>query len=92
VPFLLDVAGLLLEQGPLGVHHRKMTNGTQATVIFCCQQCGACYQATQEQSPDRKSGRFDCQVCKTQVYAWSGGYNFFHWKAFEPNAQRHQAE
>jgi hypothetical protein len=52
-------------------------------VIFCCQKCGACYQATQELSPDRKSGRFDCEVCKTQVYAWSGRYNFFHWNAFE---------
>jgi hypothetical protein len=29
------------------------------------------------------SGSFECAVCKTEVHAWSGLYDFFDWKAIK---------
>jgi hypothetical protein len=58
-----------------------MTSGTQITVIFSCPKCCFCYEATQEQHPDKHFGSFKCQDCKAEVHAWSGIFNFFDWKA-----------
>jgi peptide subunit release factor 1 (eRF1) len=58
-----------------------MTSGTQTTVIFSCPKCGAFYEATQEQHPDKHFGSFKCEDCKAEVHVWSGVYDFFNWKA-----------
>ena len=57
-----------------------MTSGTQTTVIFSCPKCGALYEATQEQHPDKHFGNFKCEDCKVEVHAWAGIYDFFDWK------------
>ena len=57
-----------------------MTSGTQTTVIFSCPKCGALYEATQEQHPDKHFGNFKCEDCKAEVHAWAGIYDFFDWK------------
>jgi hypothetical protein len=36
---------------------------------------------TKEQHSDKRSGSFKCLVCKAEVHAWSGVYDFFDWKA-----------
>jgi predicted RNA-binding Zn-ribbon protein involved in translation (DUF1610 family) len=58
-----------------------MTSGTQIAVMFSCPKCGAFYEATQEQHPKKQYGSFKCEDCKAEVYAWSGTYDFFGWKA-----------
>ena len=29
------------------------------------------------------SGSFNCEVCQTEIYAWSGLYAYFDWQAVE---------
>jgi hypothetical protein len=63
-------------------HTRRMTSATQITVMFACPKCSAFYQAAQERRPDnQKSGKFKCQACSTEVYAWSGIYDYVDWMA-----------
>jgi hypothetical protein len=47
---------------------------------FTCPNCGIDYTATKEQHSDTHSGGFNCMVCKAEVHAWSGVYDFFDWK------------
>jgi hypothetical protein len=47
---------------------------------FTCPNCGIDYTATKEQHSETRSGSFGCKVCKAEVYAWSGIYDFFGWK------------
>jgi predicted RNA-binding Zn-ribbon protein involved in translation (DUF1610 family) len=65
----------------MGVHISGMTSGTQIAVIFSCPKCGAFYEATQEQHPDKHYGSFKCEDCKAEVHRWAGMYDFFDWKA-----------
>jgi hypothetical protein len=53
------------------------------TVVFVCLKCGAGYQATQKPAPEKTSGSFCCQVCQTEIYAWSGVYTYIDWQAVE---------
>jgi hypothetical protein len=64
-----------------GARIRKMTSGTQITVMFSCPKCWAFYEATQEHRADNRFGKFKCQDCGTEVHAWSGIYDFVDWKA-----------
>jgi hypothetical protein len=57
-----------------------MASGTWTTEQFACPDCGVSYTATKEQQPDKRSGSFECIVCKAEVHAWSGFYDFFGWK------------
>jgi len=38
------------------------------------------YEVTREPHPTKRSGRFECRVCQTEVHSWSGPYEFFGWK------------
>jgi hypothetical protein len=38
-------------------------------------------ETTKEQHPERRSGSFESKVCKTEVHARSGLYEFFDWTA-----------
>jgi hypothetical protein len=58
-----------------------MASGIWTTEYFTCPDCGMNYTATREQHPDKHSGSFECAVCKAEVHAWSGLYDFFDWKA-----------
>ena len=54
------------------------------TVIFVCSKCCAGYQAAQERRQTEKaSDSFKCEICDTQVYAWSGSYAYVDWEAVE---------
>lgn len=57
-----------------------MASGIWTTEHFTCPNCGMNYVATKEQHSDKRSGSFECTVCKTEVHAWSGVYDFFDWK------------
>jgi len=52
----------------------------QTTVVFACPRCGAIYRATQHRGQGTHFGVFNCVASKTQVYAWSGLYDFLNWK------------
>ena len=52
-------------------------------VIFVCPQCGAGYQTTQRPQTLGASGRFKCEFCQTDVYAWSGPYTYLDWQTVE---------
>jgi hypothetical protein len=62
-----------------------MTSGFGTTVVFCCKNCGAGYQAVQRLQGEGESnpGRFDCQVCGSRVVAWTAPYEYVNWKAVE---------
>ena len=53
------------------------------TVIFVCPQCSAGYMATQKPNPSKRGGSFACEVCRTEIYAWSGHYAYLDWQAVE---------
>jgi predicted RNA-binding Zn-ribbon protein involved in translation (DUF1610 family) len=55
------------------------------TVLFVCPNCGAGYQVTQERLAMKASGTFGCQICRTEIYSWSGNYDYSDWKAYEAN-------
>jgi len=38
------------------------------------------YAATKEGHAEKRSGSFNCQICGTEVHAWSGLHDFFDWK------------
>jgi hypothetical protein len=57
-----------------------MASGIWTSEHFTCLDCGMSYTATKERQPDKHSGSFECIVCKTEVHAWSGLYDFFDWK------------
>jgi hypothetical protein len=48
-----------------------------------CPNCGSAYEAPQICVVEMKSGRFDCTECGTNVYSWSGEYDYPVWKALE---------
>jgi hypothetical protein len=58
-----------------------MASGIWTTEHFTCPGCGMDYDATREQHSDKHSGSFECRICKAEVHAWSGLYDFFDWKA-----------
>jgi hypothetical protein len=58
-----------------------MASGIWTTEQFTCPGCGMDYAATKEQHPHKHTGRFECGICKAEVHAWSGLYDFFDWKA-----------
>jgi hypothetical protein len=63
----------------------QMNNATQPiTVIFGCLKCGTIYQAKQHRGPGTHFGAFNCVACHSQVYAWSGLYDFMDWKVGFP--------
>ena len=33
----------------------------------------------------KASGTFGCQICRTEIYSWSGNYDYSDWKAYEAN-------
>jgi len=63
-----------------------MAGGIWTIEHFTCPNCGLDYTATKEQHSGKHSGAFKCRVCKTEVHAWSGLYNFFDWKAVKARA------
>jgi hypothetical protein len=56
---------------------------TSITVIFVCSNCAAGYQATQKRRAEGSRGSFQCQVCQTEIYAWSGSYAYLDWEVIE---------
>ena len=84
----LIVASGRMETRLSRAHIPDMTSGTQTTVIFSCPKCGLGYRATQEQHSDKQTGSFKCGVCKAEVHAWSGAYDFFGWKPITMNPPR----
>ena len=56
---------------------------TNSTVVFCCNNCGAGYQAVQQGQAEQIPGRFDCQICGSQIVAWADAYEYVDWKAIE---------
>jgi hypothetical protein len=50
---------------------------------FVCSQCGAGYQARQKPSAEEMTGSYSCEVCQTEIYAWSGPYAYLDWQAVE---------
>ena len=42
------------------------------------------YVATKEEHEHKRSGRFDCSVCGTEVHAWFGYYEYFNWEGIRP--------
>jgi hypothetical protein len=38
------------------------------------------YEATYEQDPEPKPGRFNCTDCKAEIKSWSGIERYFDWK------------
>ena len=61
---------------------------SHGTVVFVCEKCSAGYQATQKPCSEKNSGSFCCQVCQTEVYAWSGHYTYVRWQAIETEPVR----
>jgi hypothetical protein len=59
---------------------KEMANSIWTTEAFSCASCGMNYAATKEEKEDKRSGRFDCRVCGTEVHAWSGSHEFFNWQ------------
>jgi DNA-directed RNA polymerase subunit RPC12/RpoP len=57
---------------------------TPITVVFACPRCGTIYQAKQHRGPGTHFGVFKCVACKSQVYAWSGLYDFLDWQVGAP--------
>jgi hypothetical protein len=58
-----------------------MTSGVRPRELFVCPKCGIGYRAISEQQSSEQSGRFDCIDCQTEVYSWSGMYDYTDWKA-----------
>ncbi len=58
-----------------------MANSIWTIEKFTCPGCGINYTATREDHPDKRSGNFNCSVCKAEVHSWSGHHNFFKWQA-----------
>jgi hypothetical protein len=48
--------------------------------FFSCPNCALPYSATKEQHSGKHSGSFACEVCGSEVHAWSGNHDFFDWK------------
>ena len=57
-----------------------MANSIWMTAEFTCPGCGIDYTATREKQHEKRSSSFKCQVCETEVHAWSAYYDFFDWK------------
>lgn len=56
---------------------------TPITVIFVCSKCSAGYQTVQKARNEQVAGSFRCEVCQTEIYAWSGPYAYLDWQAVE---------
>jgi hypothetical protein len=75
-----------LENGRPAGHIGGMASGIWTTEYFTCPDCGMDYAATKEQHPDKRSGSFNCKICKGEVHTWSGLYDFFDWKVNKANS------
>jgi len=64
-----------------------MAGSLFTTEFFNCPTCALPYAATKEQHKTKHSGSFNCEVCDTQVHAWSGNHDFFGWKVDKPAAR-----
>jgi hypothetical protein len=51
---------------------------------FSCPSCALPYSVTKEEHRTRHSGSFACEVCGTEIHAWSGNYDFFDWQVDKP--------
>jgi hypothetical protein len=65
---------------PSLAHNSVMTKSIWTIEEFSCPGCAMDYEATREPHPTKRSGRFECRVCQTEVHAWSGPYELFGWK------------
>jgi predicted SprT family Zn-dependent metalloprotease len=70
----------VLENERRAAHICGMANRIWTTELYTCPNCGIDYAATKEQHSEMRSGSFTCKVCKAEVHAWSGIYDFFGWK------------
>jgi predicted RNA-binding Zn-ribbon protein involved in translation (DUF1610 family) len=61
-------------------HNAGMASEIWTTEYFSCPSCGLPYVATREHHPYKHTGSFNCEVCATEICAWSGNYDFFDWK------------
>ena len=75
-----QVEASLLFKGSPYAHKCGMASSTWTTEYFSCPNCGLPYTATRERHLTKQSGSFSCEVCGTNVHAWSGNYDFFDWK------------
>ena len=50
------------------------------TEEFTCPGCGVDYTATREEHHEKRTSSFKCSVCDTEVFAWSGYFDFFNWR------------
>ena len=57
-----------------------MSKNVAFTVYFSCPKCKLVYQATQVHGEEPINGRFDCVECSKRIHAWTGIYDFLHWK------------
>ena len=48
--------------------------------VFKCPQCGEAWRGTYRIGITVKQGKFDCESCGTQIYAWSGVRDYFKWE------------
>ena len=58
-----------------------MKRSHHVMVVFACPDCGAPYIARQEYK--RGLGSFDCWDCKTEIFRWSGEYEYANWDGIE---------
>ena len=77
-----DAGQILTGKRQISVQHCGMSS-SQATVIFACRKCGAGYQATQKLRSEGNRGSYACQVCRAEVFAWSGSYAYVDWHPVE---------
>jgi hypothetical protein len=64
-----------------------MTSVNRTIQSFICPKCGLGYLGIRKPFPFLRAGRFDCIVCNAEVHAWSGNYDFEHWKATAVDSQ-----
>lgn len=57
-----------------------MANSIWTTEEFTCPGCGVDYTATREEQHEKRTSSFKCSVCDTEVFAWSGYFDFFNWQ------------
>ena len=63
-----------------------MARSIWTTEYFDCPKCRMPYAATKEGHAERRSGSFNCQICGTEVHAWSGLHDFFDWKIMKTDS------
>ena len=60
-----------------------MANSIWTTEEFTCPGCGVDYTATREEHHEKRVSSFNCSVCDTEVFAWSGYFDFFNWRVMK---------